>query len=97
MLPGRSVRFKGDDVSHQRPLEEWEYPDPDDYDDDDDDAETKPCPNCGLDVYEEADRCPHCGEFVTFRETMFAGWSLWFLILGLFGIGAVIVTLAVGL
>ncbi len=46
-----------------------ENPDADDQDDDfdaDDDEETSvvPCPSCGADVYEEADRCPHCGSFI---------------------------------
>jgi len=30
-----------------------------------DESETLPCPHCGADVYEHADRCPRCGRSVT--------------------------------
>lgn len=35
---------------------------------DDDEWETVPCPNCGRDVAEEAEMCPHCGEFIVHRS-----------------------------
>jgi endogenous inhibitor of DNA gyrase (YacG/DUF329 family) len=25
---------------------------------------TVPCPSCGRDVYEDADRCPSCGDYI---------------------------------
>ena len=31
---------------------------------DDDDTETEPCPNCGEEIAEYAERCPYCGEWV---------------------------------
>ncbi len=31
---------------------------------DDGPAATAPCPHCGADVYEDAVRCPACGEYV---------------------------------
>ncbi|RJP36807.1 MAG: hypothetical protein C4547_06700 [Phycisphaerales bacterium] len=31
----------------------------------DDDAEVLPCPSCGADVYEDADQCPICGQWIT--------------------------------
>ena len=43
------------------------------WDDDDDSLEgdfddssesTYPCPGCGRQIYEEADACPYCGEYV---------------------------------
>jgi hypothetical protein len=42
-----------------------EAPDSSDQDDDDgaEEAETRQCVHCGADVYEFADRCPHCGGF----------------------------------
>lgn len=48
-------------------MEEWEDQDPDapldvDLADDSDDA--VPCPACGRDVYEDADQCVHCGEWI---------------------------------
>ena len=27
--------------------------------------ELLPCPSCGVEVYEETQRCPHCGEWIT--------------------------------
>jgi predicted nucleic acid-binding Zn ribbon protein len=46
-------------------LDETEDPDESDQDSDDDVSATVPCPNCGRDVYEDADQCPHCGEYIT--------------------------------
>jgi predicted nucleic acid-binding Zn ribbon protein len=31
----------------------------------DDDAETIPCPHCGKPIHEEAQRCPHCRDYVS--------------------------------
>ncbi len=40
--------------------------DPDDNDDfDDDDDETVPCPHCGVPVYDDAERCPHCERYLS--------------------------------
>lgn len=47
-----------------------EDPDPDD--DEDDDDETVPCRHCGKPVYEDAERCPSCGTYLS-RED--APWS----------------------
>jgi hypothetical protein len=33
-------------------------------DDDEDETPTVPCPSCGREVAEFADRCPHCGDWV---------------------------------
>ncbi len=49
----------------------------DDEDDFADDAsETVPCPYCGADVYEEAERCPACGKYIS-REDAPSGVPLW--------------------
>jgi predicted RNA-binding Zn-ribbon protein involved in translation (DUF1610 family) len=43
-----------------------EAEDPDESDQDSgEESGTLPCPNCGEDVWEEAERCPHCGEYIT--------------------------------
>jgi endogenous inhibitor of DNA gyrase (YacG/DUF329 family) len=44
-----------------------DLPDASDMDDpgDDDVAETVPCPYCRRPVYESADRCPSCGNYVS--------------------------------
>jgi hypothetical protein len=44
--------------------------------DDDDDLETVPCPYCGKEVYEEAERCPHCEQYIS-REDAPARKPLW--------------------
>lgn len=31
---------------------------------DDTDDEVLPCPACGLDVHEETEKCPYCGEWI---------------------------------
>lgn len=40
----------------------------DEFDDDeindDSAAEELPCPSCGRTIYEDTDRCPHCGDWV---------------------------------
>jgi predicted RNA-binding Zn-ribbon protein involved in translation (DUF1610 family) len=40
-----------------------------DFDENDDDAaDTLPCPNCGREIYDEAQRCPHCGQYIAAGE-----------------------------
>jgi hypothetical protein len=34
-------------------------------DDDADDSETVPCPYCKRPVYEDSERCPHCGNYLS--------------------------------
>ena len=66
-----------------------EREDPDDSDvDDREDSETLPCPFCGRPVYEAADVCPHCRNFISF-EGASPRKPWWFV--------AVVVTLVVAL
>ena len=72
--------------------------DDDAYDDSDDDAEVVGCPECGADVYEDAERCPTCGEYIVHSSADYV-WSsrpAWWIVLGALGILAVIVALAFG-
>jgi uncharacterized paraquat-inducible protein A len=47
-------------------LYEDEWSDEDDSDDGiDEDPDEMPCPACGRMVYEDAPKCPHCGEWIT--------------------------------
>ena len=57
---------------------------------DDDETGVVECPNCRADVYEEADSCPACGEFLTGSSQPLDRKPLWFVALGLFGVLAVI-------
>lgn len=60
---------------------------------DDDEADVIPCPNCGTEVYEEADMCPVCGEFIIAGRSPWQGRSPLFVVVGLLGIAAVILVL----
>ncbi|MCA9076023.1 MAG: hypothetical protein KDA93_13430 [Planctomycetaceae bacterium] len=62
--------------------------------DDDQGVDVRPCPSCGVEIYEEAERCPHCGEYVVWSNSAFAGKPKWWVVLGIMGIIAVIVVLA---
>jgi hypothetical protein len=50
----------------ERPLEDWEDPEPDD--DDEEETEEYVCPSCGASVYEDCEQCPHCGDYITPRS-----------------------------
>jgi hypothetical protein len=47
----------------------------DEYDDADGD-DTVPCPYCGAAVHEEAERCPHCENYIS-REDAPSSVPLW--------------------
>jgi hypothetical protein len=84
-------------------LNDRELPDGDDFDDDEgddddfdgDEGELLPCPECGADIYEESQQCPYCGSYVTFSTHPFTGRAWWWVALGLLGIIAMIVMLAI--
>lgn len=76
-------------------LDDREYPDPDPWEDDS--TETIDCPSCGAEVYEDAERCPVCGDYLL-RDTT-SVWSdkpAWWLLLGILGIIAVATALTIG-
>jgi hypothetical protein len=72
----------------RRPIEDHEYPDPDENDDEDD---LIPCPSCGRPIFDDAEQCPHCGDYVVAGSTSpLAGKPAWYVLLALMGILAVI-------
>jgi len=73
-------------------FDESEYPEPDE---DDDAQDTVPCPNCGADVYEDAPACPVCGHYFTAEGSPWSGKPGWWILLGLLGVAAAIVVLAI--
>jgi len=72
-------------------LDEPAYPNDDTLDEDRD--HTAPCPNCGAEIYDDAVQCPVCGEYLTNDTSPWSGRPLWWVLLGLAGIVAVIVVL----
>lgn len=69
---------------------------PEEWDDDDGETLTRPCPACGGDVYEDAEQCSLCGEWLTTSGRPLRGWEgrpKWWIVLGGVGIVAVIVAL----
>jgi hypothetical protein len=87
-------------------LDEREYPDEDvddDYDSDDCDGDdpgepglTRECPRCGADIYEDAEQCPLCGTWLTAETSPWKGRAWWWVALGIAGIVAIVVVLALG-
>ena len=62
----------------------------DDETTDDDDSDTIPCPDCGADVYEDAEQCPACGSYIVPASHSLSGRPIWWTVLGLVGVAAVI-------
>ncbi len=68
-----------------------------DYYDDDDSSDVVECPECGADVYEDAEQCPSCGQYIIHSSGSSYLWKdrpAWWIILGILGILAVIIGLA---
>jgi ribosomal protein L37E len=72
-------------------LDENEYPDIDE-----DDETTISCPECGADVFDDAEQCPACGWYIVQNTRVWSGKSAWWIALGILGIVAVILALAFG-
>ncbi|MBW3541015.1 MAG: zinc ribbon domain-containing protein [Planctomycetes bacterium] len=63
-------------------------------DDDDESADLIDCPHCGSAIYEDAEQCPRCGMYVVHEGSPLGGRPLWFVLLGLAGVIAVIAVLS---
>ena len=76
--------------------EDWEETDWEESEweeDDDDEVELLPCPSCGAEIYEDAEYCSICGEYIVFSTNTLDSWPPWAVALGFLGIIAVILTL----
>lgn len=77
--------------------DEDEYDEPADWeaDDwgDDDSTDVITCPNCQSEVYEDAEQCPVCGEFLIRSHRVWEDKPAWWIVLGLAGIIAVVLAL----
>jgi predicted nucleic acid-binding Zn ribbon protein len=56
------------------------------WNDDEDDGNgdedaTIPCPHCGRPIYEESQRCPYCGDYIS-DEDAAAAHKPWWIIVG---------------
>lgn len=58
--------------------------------DQDEDSTVMPCPNCGAEVYDDAEWCPSCDRYITADTHPWAGRPWWWVGLGLAGIAAVL-------
>jgi hypothetical protein len=74
--------------------ESFDSDDPDQSGDDDDLSETIPCPQCGAEVYEDAEQCPRCGSYLTHGSSVWAGRSIAWIVLGMLGVLAAVLALA---
>lgn len=77
--------------------DDWDDEYVDEAYDDDDEIFTVECPECGADIYEDAEQCPICGNYVLHASSGYL-WKdrpSWWIVLGLLGILAVIFALAI--
>jgi hypothetical protein len=82
--------------SHDDELEDEDWDEGEEaWDDDDAESSVTECPKCGADLYEDAVRCPLCGEYVTHSTSAWSQKPAWWRMLGLAGIIALIVALIV--
>ncbi|QDT56945.1 hypothetical protein Pan44_50080 [Caulifigura coniformis] len=86
-------RWTPDRDSADDPDDDWDEGE-DAWADDDSETALAECPSCGADVYEDAVRCPICGEYITRSRSVWQGRPVWWRILGLAGILAVIIGIA---
>ena len=68
--------------------------DEDDWSDDDEPSDVVECPNCGAEIYEDAEQCPSCGDYVVHSSHPFSGKPAWYVLMALAGIVATIVLLS---
>ena len=73
---------------------EWTPDDDDDaeseWQEDEDDDETVPCPHCGKPVYEGAEQCPACGNYISEEDSPTPVKPLWIVVGGLICLAIVI-------
>lgn len=56
----------------------WRSDGPDEFEDDDTDDPTAPCPHCLRPIYDDAERCPACGAYLSREDApRRGGWWLW--------------------
>lgn len=63
-----------DDFDDEEDLDE-------EFEDEDDDEPTAPCPYCGREIHEDAQRCPYCDQYISAEDAP-AGRKPWWIIVG---------------
>jgi hypothetical protein len=71
--------------------EDPEYDEPGEEEDDEESVDLLPCPECGAEVYEEAERCPACGNYIVHESSVWSGRPFWWILLG--GLGMLLAVL----
>jgi hypothetical protein len=80
------ARWSPDDELEENDWDEGE----DAWEDDESESAVSECPKCGADIYEDAIRCPLCGEYVTHSKSPWSQRPIWWRVLGVAGVIAVI-------
>ena len=39
--------------------------------------DTSPCPHCGAEIYDDAERCPACGMYLSVEDSPPEAWPAW--------------------
>ena len=82
-----------DDWDDEEDDDDWE--DDEDFEDSapEDESETLPCPNCGSEVFEDADMCPTCHHAIVFSNNPWNNRHWLWVMMGALGTAAVIIAL----
>jgi hypothetical protein len=75
------MRWRDDDDYDDTDFQGLRTFDRDDGDGDDEDDDTSPCPYCRRPIYADAERCPHCGNYLSAEDAPPSRQS-WWIILG---------------
>jgi uncharacterized paraquat-inducible protein A len=60
--------------------------------DDEDDDETVPCPHCRRPVYEDAERCPQCGNYLSREDAPHEAKPTWIVVTVIVVLAAILLT-----
>ncbi len=70
----------------------------DDADDADDDSDvTIDCPYCGAEMYDDAEQCPHCGQYISAEDAPREGKPAWIIVVILLCVAMMLLGIIVGL
>lgn len=73
---------------------EWTPDDEDEnqewHEEEEDDDDTVPCPHCSTSVYEGAEQCPHCGNYLSEEDKPREIKPLWIIVGGLLCLAIVV-------